>query len=97
MKVKAIKKNVTEIVSNDGHTMVLVSYETPVAFHRSGELPYVTEEKHSLTTTRHVKEWLARHDFEKYEWVSQESVDLMAENFGGAATNPPKQTRRIVG
>ena len=55
-----------EVTSNDGHSMALWSYATPVAFHTSGEFPVITEEHYSGTTTRHVNEWLACHGFTRH-------------------------------
>ena len=56
MNIKQIGSNQTEL--HLGDTVVLFSYETPVAvrFTTRG-LEYRTEEKFSRTTERHIKAW----------------------------------------
>lgn len=50
--------NFKEFRSKDGHTSVLFSYSTLVAFHESGSKPVITAKKYSVTTTKHVSKWL---------------------------------------
>lgn len=57
MKVKQIGSNQTEVIFNDG-THVLFSYETPVAVSTVDGM-FVTEQKYSNTTTRHINKWCA--------------------------------------
>jgi hypothetical protein len=59
-KVKSIGSNQTEVHKDDG-TVVLVSYETPVACFISGEGYYKTSEHYSKTTSRHINQWLPSH------------------------------------
>lgn len=56
MQVKNVGSNMTELSLTDG-TVVLFSYETPVAAEWRGSL-YKTEKKWSQTTTRHINKWL---------------------------------------
>ena len=55
MKLKQIGSNQTEVVFKDG-TYVLFSYETPVAV-STAEGMFVTEQKYSNTTTKHINKW----------------------------------------
>ena len=55
MKLKPISANMTELALTDG-TLVLFSYETPVASWKDG-LFSVTDKKWSKTTTRHINKW----------------------------------------
>ena len=64
MKVKNIASNMTEISLEDG-TLVLVSYETPVAARifslateNDGCALFRTSKKWSQTTTKHINKWL---------------------------------------
>ena len=73
MKVTKIRNTAaTEIVSNSGDFMALVSYQTIVAYHDSGTKPRIWDRpinpktgNASPTTTKHINEWLARHDFKR--------------------------------
>jgi len=60
MKIKSIGSNMTEMQRDDG-TVVLFSYETPVAAEFDYKL-YKTNVKFSATTTRHINKWLAGRD-----------------------------------
>ena len=66
MRIHRIRStSATEFISDDGQTMVLMSYSTPVAYHRSGDKPIVTDHQYSRTTTGHINQWLERHDFDR--------------------------------
>lgn len=57
MKLNPVKENVTELHVNDRLT-VLFSYKTPVAAWVSG-LGYVRTDKFwSVTTSRHINQWI---------------------------------------
>ena len=61
MRVKSLGKNITEIQLNN--TIVLVSYETPVAlvhpiWHGKEPRALKTSEFHSITTSKHINQWL---------------------------------------
>lgn len=59
IEVKQLGSNVTEIfIDGDSPKLVIVSYETPVLYWQNGHA-YVTTEKHSRTTTKHINKWLA--------------------------------------
>ena len=79
MRLKQIKANQTELWL-DKSTVVFFSYDTPVAFHRSGEIPRVTSKKWSTTTTRHINQFLERHGFSKAEKVSQDAIEEMVQS-----------------
>ena len=74
MKVKNVGSNMTEISLNDG-TLILFSYETPVAAEFDYKL-YRTNKKWSATTTRHIKKWL---DGREAEEAYQTFFDGLAE------------------
>jgi len=57
MKVNSIGSNQTEITLSNG-TIVLVSYSTPVACFIPGEGYYRTEQKWSVTTSKHINAWI---------------------------------------
>lgn len=58
MKLKPIASNMTELHLNNG-TIVLFSYETPVAATTSeGSGLKVTKTKYSNTTTKHINKWI---------------------------------------
>lgn len=59
MRIQQIKnQHATVITRNDG-TQVLVSYETPVAaFVPSLGGYYRTDTKYSVTTSKHINQWL---------------------------------------
>ena len=56
MRIKLIKSNMTELHLNDG-TVILFSYETPVAA-RTDTGFVRTAEKFSVTTSKHITQWL---------------------------------------
>jgi hypothetical protein len=64
MNLKPLGANKTELIFDDG-TMVLFSYETPVAMYvkdADGEMrAYHTDFKWSRTTTRHINTWFDRY------------------------------------
>lgn len=55
------KANFKEFISKDGHTTILFSYNTLVAFHTSGSNPVITARKYSTTTSKHVNAWLRKN------------------------------------
>lgn len=72
-----------------GGVRVLVSYATPVAAFVSGAGYLVTNRKYSVTTSRHVRAWLAENGWPKaapasperlrelYDWCCGRSSDAM--------------------
>ena len=63
MKIKPIASNMTELVLNDG-TVVLFSYETPVASITPDGEHHRTEKKWSVTTSKHIGKW---YKFRSYD------------------------------
>lgn len=57
MKVKSIGSNKTELHLDNG-TIVLVSYETPVAACLGTGGFIKTDTKYSVTTSKHITQWL---------------------------------------
>ena len=59
MKLNPIKSNMTEVELADG-TSVLFSYKTPVAACMGDGSGFIrTSRKWSVTTSRHINQWLA--------------------------------------
>jgi len=90
MKVKNIGSNMTELQLADG-TLVLVSYETPVAAFVPGlaavgihDQPVVRTNKNwSATTSRHIHKWLNQNfHCQPYREMPQSFFDnLLKPNF----------------
>jgi hypothetical protein len=59
MKIKSIGANKTEITTGD--VLLFVSYETPVACHIAGEGFFRTDKKWSVTTSKHISQFISRH------------------------------------
>lgn len=58
MKIKNIGSNVTEVHANNGD-VILVSYQTPVAYCAGdGSGFFRTAKKWSVTTSKHINKWL---------------------------------------
>lgn len=57
LRLKIIAPNQTEIRKADG-TIVFFSYETPVAAYTPDRCFIRTSTKYSVTTSRHIKQWL---------------------------------------
>lgn len=71
MNLKKVKANLTELKLND--KIILVSYETPVAYQdRATGVFYRTSKFWSSTTSRHINGFVGQG---KFETVSQESLD----------------------
>lgn len=73
MKLNVIGSNQTELHS-DKDTIVFFSYNTPVAAYIPSTGYVRTEEKHSVTTTRHVNKWLMN---KSYELVAQSAIEAL--------------------
>jgi len=58
MELNPIGPNQTELRFDNG-TVILFSYKTPVAANVDGVF-YRTTTKHSVTTSRHINQWLGR-------------------------------------
>ena len=75
MKIKPIASNMTELELND--YTILFSYQTPVAYHRSGVGFFRTGKKWSATTSRHINKWLAHHGAISATEVPQGELDSL--------------------
>ncbi len=75
MKARQLGANKTEVELDD--RTIFFSYETPVAVHVPGKT-YVTREKYSVTTSKHINQWLHVNGFSKVISVSQEDLDNIA-------------------
>ena len=69
MKIKSIKANQTQVELKDG-TLVLISYETPVAAFVVGKGILRTNKKWSVTTTRHINQWI-NDNYSSYVTVTE--------------------------
>jgi|TARA_R110000744_G_scaffold132533_1_gene240739 hypothetical protein len=82
MHIKPLAPNQTEIHKDDG-TIILVSYETPVAAFVDGFKWIRSDEKYSVTTSKHVNEWLcdlsAFLDSQNVETVPQAQIDALMQ------------------
>lgn len=74
MTLNPIKANMTELDLGNG-TRVLFSYKTPVAMLHSDGMTYRTDKKWSVTTSRHINQWLASYGVLGTEFKSQEFFD----------------------
>jgi len=72
MRIKSLAANQTELYDNSG-TVVLFSYETPVAALLPSGRAIRTIEKYSQTTTKHINKWL--QSFGNVETVEQSFID----------------------
>ncbi len=61
MKLNPIAANQTELEISDGCVTVLFSYKTPVAAHVAGEGFYKTDKRWSVTTSKHIGQFIARN------------------------------------
>ena len=72
MKLKQIGSNMTEL--DLGYAQVFFSYETPVAARLTDGSLVRTEERYSVTTTKHINKWL---DGCEALTVSQDRIDCL--------------------
>jgi hypothetical protein len=77
MKLKPQGANQTELTLPDG-TLILYSYQTPVACHIEGEGYFRTLEYFSRTTSKHIAQWLARNGAHGVTLKEQEFFDNLA-------------------
>ena len=71
IKLKPIKHNQNVITVPNG-SQILFSYETPVAVISADGSNQVTEQYHSVTTSRHINRFMQDLEYKK---VSQSSLD----------------------
>jgi hypothetical protein len=72
MKLKQIGSNQTEL--DLGFCQVFFSYETPVAARLTDGSLIRTQERYSVTTTKHINKWLQGCDCDR---VPQERIDCL--------------------
>lgn len=70
MKLRQIKPNQTELTLSNG-VVIFFSYGTPVCVD-TGEEILQTEKKYSVTTSKHINQWL---DGRKTKLVPQEEIN----------------------
>ena len=76
MRINPIAPNQTEILKDDG-TVILVSYQTPVAAFDAEKSKWIrSAEKYSVTTSKHVNKWLSGLNVET---VPQAQIDALME------------------
>jgi hypothetical protein len=75
MNVRPLGANKTELRLNSG-AIVFVSYETPVAAFVPGRGWLRTETRHSVTTSKHINQWLGGPAVE----VPQAEINALLEN-----------------
>jgi hypothetical protein len=73
MKLNILGANKTEITTSAG-VVVFFSYNTPVAAQTAEGALLKSEQKYSVTTSKHVTQWLEGREA---LLVSQETIDLM--------------------
>ena len=71
--IKPVKSNMTELHTNNGN-VILFSYQTPVAAMIRGEGYVRTEQKYSVTTSKHITQWL---DGVNAKTVPQSEIDAL--------------------
>lgn len=58
MNLKRINKGQSQVLTKDDGTQILISYSTPVAAFIQGKGCFRTEKKFSVTTSKHINQWL---------------------------------------
>ena len=74
MKLKSIGPNKTEV--EIGEYTILFSYSQPVAYHKIGEGYFKTDHFWSVTTSKHVNQWL---DGQPAKVVPQSQIDELVK------------------
>lgn len=77
MNLRQLGSNKTEVTFTDG-TTVFFSYETPVAFRDTEGNYYRTEKFYSVTTSKHINQWLASKGDPCFDVVPQASINERA-------------------
>ena len=86
--VTAAHNNTREVrgVSQGKSVVVLVSYNTPVAVQYDGGQAYHTQVKYSVTTSKHIRQWLAGR--QNGGAVSQADIDAALVDLTGWTSLP---------
>jgi len=82
MKLTPLKSNMTEIEIGD--KTILFSYKTPVAYHQAGVGYAKTNKYWSVTTSKHINQWLKMNGFDasrgdQLKEVNQEELDNLVK------------------
>ena len=78
MKIKIIGANQTEVILADHYeTQIFFSYEQAVCV-RTADGCFVTEEKYSRTTSKHINKWIANLS-NIIKMVPQSKIDNLVE------------------
>lgn len=82
MQVNSFAPNQTEVSSDKTGVSLLLSYGVPVACHIAGVGFFKTDHKWSVTTSKHINGWIARHGGtkEKVETKPQEFFNKLQAN-----------------
>lgn len=75
MRLKSFGPNQTEVAI--GSWLIFFSYETPVAAMETNGKAYVTTRKHSVTTSKHVRNWLMKRQARDRAEKPQEWFDSL--------------------
>ena len=76
MKLNRINKTAAQEIELDSGVVFLVSYQTTVACFIPGQGFYKTQKHHSPTTSKHINQWLKKHDgFGREKTMPQEWFD----------------------
>lgn len=78
MKFKTYGTNRNQV--NLGKTTIFFSYQTPVACHIEGQGYFRTTKKWSVTTSKHITQWLAEMGAHDCAEKDQEFFDNLAAN-----------------
>ena len=77
MKLRQLGSNKTEVEFSDGIT-VLFSYETPVAMQDANGYFFKTEDFWSVTTSRHINQWLKSKGADYCDTLTQSYINAVA-------------------
>ena len=77
MKLRPLGSNKTEVEFVDG-TTVFFSYETPVALQDADGNYFKTEDFWSVTTSKHINQWLKSRGADYCDTLTQDSINARA-------------------
>lgn len=79
--IKQYKTNLSEVTINGRG--VLFSYSTPIAINQGGAI-MATKKRFSVTTSRHLKEYLSRFPGVPVDYVDQCEIESLANGFNAS-------------
>jgi len=77
MQLRPLGSNKTEVEFSDG-TTVFFSYETPVALQTAEGHYFKTEDFWSVTTSKHINQWLKSRGADYCDTLTQDSINARA-------------------